>query len=119
MMPRFLLDENMDRAIQRQLQRLNSEIDVKLVGDAEVPPRGTSDPDILMWIEHNDYILVTKNRKTMPRHFTEHLTAGRHVPGVICIRKSVTMSELINILYLIWYASDAEEYHDRLVFIPL
>ncbi len=45
---RFLLDENMDRAIQRQLQRLNSEIDVKLVGDAEVPPRGTSDPDILM-----------------------------------------------------------------------
>lgn len=26
---RFLLDENMDRAIQRQLQRLNSEIEVK------------------------------------------------------------------------------------------
>ena len=119
MRPRFLLDENMARAIQRQLQRLNSEIDVKLVGDAEVPPRGTSDPDILMWIEHNDYILVTKNRKTMPKHFTEHLIAGRHVPGVICIRKSVTMSELINILYLIWYASDAEEYRNRLVFIPL
>ena len=28
MRPRFLLDENMDRAIQRQLQRLNSEIDM-------------------------------------------------------------------------------------------
>lgn len=116
---RFLLDENMDRAIQRQLQRLNSEIDVKLVGDAEVPPRGTSDPDILMWIEHNDYILVTKNRRTMPKHFNEHLTDGRHVPGILCIRKSVTMRELINILYLIWYASDADEYSDRLVFIPL
>ena len=35
MRPRFLLDENMDRAIQRQLQRLNSEIDVKLVGDMD------------------------------------------------------------------------------------
>ena len=119
MRPRFLLDENMDRAIQRQLQRLNSEIDVRLVGDAEVPLRGTPDPDILMWIEYNDYILVTRNRKTMPRHFTEHLTAGRHVPGVICIRKSVAMRELIDVLYLIWYASNDEEYRDRLVFIPL
>ena len=119
MRPRFFLDENMDRAIQRQLHRLNPEIDVKLVGDAEAPPRGTPDPDILRWIEHNDYILVTKNRKTMPRHFTEHLTADGHVPGVICVRKSVRMAELINILYLIWYASDAEEYHDKLAFIPL
>ena len=119
MRPRFLLDENMDRAIQRQLQRLNSEIDVRLVGDAEAPPRGTPDPDILTWMEHNGYTLVTKNRKTMPKHFNEHLAAGRHVPGVICIRKFVTMGELINLLYLIWYASDAEEYSDRLVFIPL
>ena len=58
MRPRFLFDENMDRAIQRQLQRLNAGIDVRLVGDVEVPPRGTSDPDILMWIEHNGYILA-------------------------------------------------------------
>ncbi len=119
MSPRFLLDENMDRAIQRQLRRLNASIDVVLVGDAEVPPRGTSDPDILMWIEDNDYILVTRNRKTMPKHFKEHLAAGRQVPGVLCIRKSVAMTELINMLYLIWYASDAEEYHDKLTFIPL
>ena len=63
MRPRFPLDENMECAIQRQLQRLNAGIDVRLVGDVEVPPRGTSDPDILMWIEHNDYILVTRNRK--------------------------------------------------------
>ena len=119
MRPRFLLDENMERAIQRQLQRLNLGIDIKLVGDAEVPPRGTSDPDILMWIEHNDYILVTKNRRTMPKHFVEHLAAGRHAPGVLCIRKYVRMAELIDVLYLIWYASDTEEYRDRLVFIPL
>ena len=119
MRPRFLLDENMDRAIQRQLQRLNSGIGVKLVGDAEVPPRGTSDPDILKWIEREDYILVTKNRRTMPKHFVEHLAAGRHVPGVLCIRKYVTMAEIIDVLYLIWYASDPEEYRDRLIFIPL
>lgn len=119
MRPRFLLDENMERAIQRQLQRLNPEIDVRLVGDPEVPPRGTSDPDILTWIEREDYILVTKNRRTMPKHFVEHLAAGRHAPGVLCIRKYVTMAELIDVLYLIWYASDTEEYRDRLVFIPL
>lgn len=119
MRPRFLLDENMERAIQRQLHRLSPEIDVKLVGDVEVPPRGTSDPDILKWIEYNGYILVTKNRRTMPKHFTEHLVMGRHVPEVLCIRKYVTMAALIDVLYLIWYASDTEEYRDRLVFIPI
>ena len=119
MRPRFLLDENVDRAVQRQLHRLSPEIGVMLVGDEDAPTRGTLDPDILMWIEHNDYILVTKNRRTMPKHFSEHLAAGGHVPGVFCIRKSLTMAELINVLYLIWYASDPEEYRDRLLFIPL
>ena len=99
MRPRFLLDENIDRAVQRQLHRLSPEIGIKLVGDEEVPPRGTSDPDILMWIEHNGYIWVTKNRRTMPKHFTEHLAANRHVPRVFCIRKSVTMGEFINALF--------------------
>ena len=77
MSPRFLLDEHLRRAIQEQLR----EMDVRRIGDAGVPPLGTPDPDILTWIQRNNYILVTNNRTTMPRHLTEHLQAGRHVPG--------------------------------------
>lgn len=36
-MIRFLLDEHVNPAIQRQLRRLNSQIDVLRVGEAEAP----------------------------------------------------------------------------------
>ena len=52
MRPQFLLDEHLSRAIQEQLREMH----VRLIGDAGVPPLGTPDPDILMWVERNNYI---------------------------------------------------------------
>ena len=63
--PRFLLDEHVPHAIQSQLLRLDAEIDVLAVGQPLAPPKGTSDPDILAWIEKTGYILVTGNRRTI------------------------------------------------------
>ena len=119
MKPRFLLDEHINRAIQRQLRRLNPQIEVLAIGDPETPPTGTSDPELLIWIEENGYILVTENRSTMPVHLLNHFTAGRHIPGVFYIRRGVGIGRIIEELYLIWFASQAEEYQDRILFIPL
>ena len=47
MKPRFLLDEHVNRAIQRQLWRLDSRIEVLAIGDPGAPPSGTPDPDLL------------------------------------------------------------------------
>ena len=62
MKPRFLLDEHVNRAIQRQLRRLDSQIEVLTIGDPEAPPTGTLDPGILVWLESHGYLLVTANR---------------------------------------------------------
>lgn len=119
MEPRFLLDEHINRAIQRQLRRLDPQIEVLTIGDSEAPPVGTSDPDILDWLERNGYILVTKNRSTMLVHLSNHLTAGRHIPGVFWLRPRVDIGSIIEDLYLIWSASTAAEYQDRILFLPL
>jgi hypothetical protein len=119
MKPRFLLDEHVNRAIQRQLRRLDAEIDVLAVGDPSAPPAGTSDPDILAWQEENGYILITENRSTIPGHLSEHFAAGRHIPGIFWIRSSVGVGLIIEELYLIWSVSTAEEYQDCTLFIPL
>ena len=58
MKPRFLLDEHVNRAIQRQLRRLDARMEVLAIGDPGAPPAGTSDPDILGWLQENGYILV-------------------------------------------------------------
>jgi hypothetical protein len=55
----------------------------------------------------------------MPVHFTAHLEAGRHIPGIIWLRPGVSLGRIIEELYLIWEASTAEEYQDALLFIPL
>lgn len=83
MKPRFLLDEQVNRAIQRQLRRLNPNVDVLAIGDPGAPSTGMSDPDILTWLEKSGYIFVTENRSTIPRHLSDHFAAGRHVPGGI------------------------------------
>ena len=119
MKPRFLLDEHVNRAIQRQLRRLDPRIDVLAIGDPGAPPAGTSDPDLLRWIEEHGYILVTENRSTIPGHLSDHFAAGRHIPGLFWIRPGVGIGQVIEELYLIWYASTADEYRDRPLFIPL
>jgi hypothetical protein len=116
---RFLLDEHVNRAIQRQLHRLDVNIEVLAIGDAGAPPAGTSDPDILIWLEEKGYILVTENRSTIPGHINDHFDANRHFPGVFWIRPGTHIGTLVEELYLIWFASEAEEYQDCAMFIPL
>jgi len=117
--PRFLLDEHVPQAIQSQLLRLEAEIDVLVVGQPLAPPKGTSDPDILAWIEETGYILVTGNRRTIPEHVRTHYAAGCRIPGILLLRRGVGLGEVIEQLYLLWAASDAEEYVDRILYLPL
>jgi len=117
--PRFLLDEHVPHAIQSQLLRLDAEIDVLAVGQPLAPPKGTSDPDILAWIEKTGYILVTGNRRTIPEHVRVHYAAGHRVPGILLLKRGASLGEVIEQLYLLWAASDAEEYVDRLLYLPM
>ncbi|MDO9351609.1 MAG: DUF5615 family PIN-like protein [Deltaproteobacteria bacterium] len=119
MKPRFLLDEHIPRAIQRQLRRQRPDLEVLAIGDPGAPPAGTSDPNILNWIEQNNYILVTENRSTIPTHLSNHLSSGRHIPGPFWVRPGVTIGRMIEELYLIWLVSSVEEFKDRTLFIPL
>jgi hypothetical protein len=115
---RYLLDENLPRRIKNQLIFHEPLMEVLLVGENQAPSLGTSDPDILNWLEQNDFILVSRNRSTMPMHLKEHTAKGKHVPGILLIRKETLIGKLIEDLLLIWGASEPEEYKDRIVYLP-
>jgi hypothetical protein len=117
--PRFLLDEHVPHAIQSRLLRLDPEIDILAAGQLLAPPTGTSDPDLLAWIEKTGYILVTANRRTIPEHVRAYYAAGHHIPGVLLLRRGASLGQVIEQLYLLWVASDAEEYVDRLLYLPM
>ena len=116
---RYLLDENMPHAVRNQLLLREPEMQILAIGDEMAPTLGTLDPAILEWIEQNNYILISRNRRTIPRHLRDHLAAGRHVPGIFLLRRQYSWGQLIEDLLLIWSTSKPGEYQDRIEYLPL
>ena len=116
---RYLLDENVNPILRAQLIRQAPDLVVWIIGDPGAPKRGTLDPDILFWCEANGFMLVTSNRRSMPVHLQDHLATGHHIPGILVLPPSMTMGAVLQQLLLIWGASEAEEYQDLLLYLPL
>ena len=118
-MRRFLIDENISPEYRTQLLNHEPSLTVLAVGDEGAPVRSTPDPEILVWCEQNQFSLITNNRKSMPRHLLDHLSAGHHVPGIFTINLEVPMGKIIDELILIAGASGEDEYIDQITYIPL
>lgn len=114
----YLLDENVDVAYRDQLAQ-RGVLSVRVVGDGGAPSKRTTDPEILVWCERNGFVLVTNNRRTMPRHLADHLAAGRHVPGIIVLDDDLGIGGNLDELLLIAGASLSDELRDQIVYLPL
>jgi hypothetical protein len=115
----YLLDEHIPPLYRSQLLRREPGLTVWRIGDEGAPGRGTPDPAILIWIEENNFILVTNNRKTMPAHLADHLAAGRHVPGILIVDLGAPIGAVLNDLILIALASYENEFLDVVAYVPL
>jgi hypothetical protein len=119
---RFLIDENQRRRLFALIQRMNQRevtpIDAVQVGDSPDLPLGTGDLDVLLWAEREQRILVSSDRRSLPKFLTEHLAAGHHSPGVFLIRPRRPLSEVVMFLTLVARASESWEWLDRCTFIP-
>lgn len=116
---RFLLDENVDPLFRNALQSRQPSMVVWKVGDPGAPIRGTLDPEILEWCEENSFVLITYNRKSIPRHLRDHLTRGRHIPGIIELNPDISIGDTIEELILIWEVYGIDECRDSIIYMPL
>jgi hypothetical protein len=116
---KYLLDENVDPVYQTQLRRREPDLVVRAVGNPGCPPKSTLDPEILIWCEVYDFVLVTNNRTSMPPHLTDHIAEGRHIPGIFILNPSGSIGENLEELIMIALASEEDEYKDRIVHLPL
>lgn len=116
---RLLLDEHLSHAIQSQLLRLDAQIEILVMGQSFAPAIGVADSDILLWLEQTGYVLVTNNRRTMPDHLRAHYDAGHRIPGIFLLKRHARIGQVIEQLYLLWVASEDEEYMDRLLYLPM
>jgi hypothetical protein len=116
--PRFLIDENLSPGIASGVLERNPATDILYIGGLDAPSRGTLDPDVLDFCEQERRVLVTNNRKSMPRHLAALQAMGRHHWGIFEVRDENAVGEIIEELLLIHGATDASEHIDRVRWIP-
>jgi hypothetical protein len=86
---------------------------------ADAKLAGLSDPEVLRVAADSARVIVSQDRGTMPGHFARYLTGAAQSPGVILLREAIPIAVAIDELLLIWSATDAVEWTNRLVWIPL
>jgi len=118
-MLQYLLDEHIANSYRTQLIRKAPSLMVRKIGDPDAPPKGTLDPDVLIWCERYNFILVTNNRKSMPKHLADHLAQGQHIPGIFVIDLSAGIGRNLDELIIIAAASLPDEYQDRIEYLPI
>jgi hypothetical protein len=90
----LLLDEHLPKWWSRDLRRAMSEL--------------------IVW----RVLLLTNNRKSMPKHLADYVAMGRHVPGIFVVDPRVSIPVLAATLTLIAGASLEDEYRDQIQYLP-
>jgi len=115
-MLRFLADEDFNNRIVRGLLRRAPEVDIVRVQDT--PMFGASDAAILEWAARHGRVLLTHDVSTITRFAFERIRAGQPVAGVIEIAQSAPIGQVIEDIILIKTAGTADEYENRVVYLP-
>lgn len=113
---RFQADADLDGRVLRGLRRVTPEIDIRTANDAGLV--GLEDQEVLRIAADSGRVLVSQDRRTMPLHFARFSARARS-SGVILLREGIAISAAIDEIVLIWNASEAEEWFDRLVWVPI
>lgn len=116
MKPKFQADADLNQDIVTGVLRLAPEIDFQTATDAGF--EGLTDENVLEIARSENRILVTHDRKTMPKHFAAFVENNR-CAGVLIVSKKLEVSRAIEELILIWAASEAEEYYDSIRQLPI
>lgn len=114
---RFLADADLNKAILNGVIRREPAVDFLTAQAARL--RGLSDPEVLALAAEQHRVLVSHDAGSMPAHFGAFRKSGKRSPGVFLIPQRLDLGIAIDELLLVWQASDATDWEDRLAWLPL
>jgi hypothetical protein len=113
---RFQADADLNAEIVVGVLRREPSIDFQTADEANL--RQVPDPEVLTLAAQEGRILVTHDRRTMPRHFADVILHHSN-PGVFIIAQTMSVRVAIEELVLVWAASASEEWRNLIVELPL
>jgi hypothetical protein len=114
---RFLADADLNKAIISGVLRREPAIDFLTAHVAGL--RKMKDAEVLGLAAEQHRVLVSHDVGTMPAHFRAFRDAGKGSSGVFLIAQSLQVGTAIEELLLIWLASEASDWENRLEWLPL
>lgn len=113
---RFQADADLNHILIKALLRREPTIDFQTSEAAGI--RGLSDPQVLDLAARQQRLLVTHDRKTMPGHFAAFI---QHTDsfGVIIVPQRLPITSAVEDLILIWTASEASEWMNKIQSLPV
>jgi hypothetical protein len=113
---RFQADADLNHVILLAAIRREPLIDFQSARAAGIG--GLSDLDVLSIAAREGRVLVTHDQRTMPAHFAEFVASGVS-PGLVLAPQHLAPVVVAEELLLIWTASDASEWTNRIAYLPL
>lgn len=116
-MIRFLADADLRHRIVYGCRRREPSIDFLLAIEAAL--QRAPDPELLAFAAEQGRVLVSSDSSTMTAHFRDFLKIHASSPGLIIVPQRVLIGRAIEDLLTIWGASNAEEWVNRIAWLPL
>jgi predicted nuclease of predicted toxin-antitoxin system len=112
----FQANESLSYALVQALLRLEPSIEFTTAQQSGV--LGLGDPEVLAVAARSGRLLVTRDKATFPTHFADFITQNES-SGVIVIPPHLTIAQIAEELFLIWLAMEAEEWTNRIIYLPM
>ena len=113
---RFQADADLNQSIVLSVVRQEPSIDFRTATEAGL--EGLPDREVLTLAAAEGRVLVSHDRKTMPRHFGQFLMNSSS-PGVLLVPQYLPISRAVEELVLVWSVTEASEWINRIVWLPL
>lgn len=116
MPPKLLADENFNAKIIVGLLRWEPSVDFQTAKQAGI--LGLADREVFAVAARERRLLVSHDRETMPGHFSRFIAESASA-GVLIVSQNLPIREAIEEILLVWSASEADEWRNRIGFLPI
>jgi len=113
---RFQADADLHQRIVRAVLRREPSMDFQTASAASLS--GLPDPAVLALAANEGRVLVSHDQTTMPEHFSRFITT-RNSSGLLLVPQRTPPELIVEEIILIWFASEAEEWVNRICYLPL
>jgi hypothetical protein len=112
----FQADNDFNQTIIATLLRLEPTIDFKTAGSVGL--HGLNDLTVLSIAASDSRVLVSHDQTTMPQAFAEFIVENTSA-GLLIVPQVLSFSVVIEELLMVYLASEADEWINRITYLPL